>query len=376
MLLAGAFVVSACGALGIEDAKTAATTTTVSPVGLTAVPTPGTTAAALDQPVTISVTAGTLSAVTVAAPDGPLPGKLTPDATSWASTAVLVPSTTYQVAATLVDAAGATTPQQWTFTTAPPTTVFKATLSPGDGSTVGVGMPVVVKLSSPVAAADHAAFIKHLTVASTPAQKGAWRWFSDKELHWRPAVYWSTGTKVTVKAAIAGYNAGGGAWGVKDVTSTYAIGDAHVSKVDTQTHQMAVTNNGVVVKMFPVSTGNTKYPTKSGIHVTSEKLKTTIMDSATVGIPRDSPDGYYETVQWNVRISNSGEFVHAAPWSVGSQGRTNVSHGCVNASPTDAEWFYNFSQTGDVVEVVGSPEQLAPTNGIGDWQIPWATWAN
>jgi len=95
-----------------------------------------------------------------------------------------------------------------------------------------------------------------------------------------------------------------------------------------------------------------------------------------VGIPRDSADGYYETVQWNVRISNSGEFVHAAPWSVGSQGRTNVSHGCVNASPTDAEWFYNFSQTGDVVEVVGSPDQLAPTNGIGDWQIPWATWAN
>jgi len=376
LLLAGAFVVSACGALGIDDAKTAATTTTVLPVVLTAVPIPGATAAALDQPVTVSVTDGTLAAVTVVAPDGPLPGKLAPDATSWASTAVLVPSTTYQVAATLVDASGGTTPKQWTFTTAPPTAVFKATLSPGDNATVGVGMPVVVKLSSPVATADHAAFVKHLTVTSTPAQKGAWRWFSDNELHWRPSVYWSAGTKVTVKASIAGYNAGGGAWGVKDVTTTYAIGDAHVSKVDTQTHQMAVTNNGVVVRMFPVSTGNTKYPTKSGIHVTNEKLKTTIMDSATVGIPRDSADGYYETVEWNVRISNSGEFVHAAPWSVGSQGRTNVSHGCVNASTADAEWFYNFSQTGDVVEVVGSPEQLTPTNGIGDWQIPWATWAN
>ena len=189
-------------------------------------------------------------------------------------------------------------------------------------------------------------------------------------------MYWSAGTKVTVKAAIAGYNAGGGAWGVKDVTTTYAIGDAHVSKVDTQTHQMAVMNNGVVVRMFPVSTGRDKYPTKSGIHVTNEKLRTTTMDSATVGIPRNSPDGYYETVEWNVRISNSGEFVHAAPWSVDSQGRANVSHGCVNASTADAEWFYNFSQTGDVVEVVGSQEQLQPTNGIGDWQIPWATWAN
>jgi lipoprotein-anchoring transpeptidase ErfK/SrfK len=374
--VAGALVLSACGGLGIDGGERAATTATVLPVNLTAVPIPGATEASLDKPVTISVTEGTLSAVSVSAPDGPLAGKLTPDATSWASTGTLVPSTTYQVAATVVDTSGGTTPQQWEFTTGGPSIVFKATLSPGDNATVGVGMPVVVKLSVAVAPADRAAFVKHLTVTSSPAQNGAWRWFSDKELHWRPAVYWTAGTKVTVKAAVAGYNAGGGAWGVKDVTTNYSIGDAHVSKVDTQTHQMAVTNNGAVVKMFPVSTGNTKYPTKSGIHVTNEKLRTTTMDSATVGIPRNSPDGYYETVEWNVRISNSGEFVHAAPWSVDSQGRANVSHGCVNASPTDAEWFYNFSWTGDVVEVVGSPEQLEPTNGIGDWQIPWANWAN
>ena len=325
---------------------------------------------------TISVSDGTLSAVTVTSSVGPLAGTLAPDASSWRSTGVLVPSVTYQVDATLVDRAGAATPKMWQFVTAAPTTVFKATLSPVDDAVVGVGMPVIVKLSAPVAPADRAAFVKRLTVASTPAQKGAWRWFSDKELHWRPAVYWAAGTKITVKADIAGYDAGGGAWGVKDVTTTYAIGDAHVSKVDTATHQMAVTNNGVVVKMFPVSTGRDKYPTKGGVHVVNEKLKSTTMDSATVGIPRNSPDGYYEKVDWNVRISNSGEFVHSAPWSVDSQGRANVSHGCVNASPTDAEWFYNYSVNGDVVEVINSPEQLQPTNGIGDWQIPWATWAN
>jgi len=77
-----------------------------------------------------------------------------------------------------------------------------------------------------------------------------------------------------------------------------------------------------------------------------------------------------------VRISNSGEFVHAAPWSVGDQGHTNVSHGCVNVSTADAVWFYNFSQVGDVVNVVGTSEALEPTNGYGDWQIPWASWAN
>jgi lipoprotein-anchoring transpeptidase ErfK/SrfK len=322
------------------------------------------------------VTEGTLSAVLVTSSTGPLAGKLTPDATSWTSTDLLVPSATYQVGVNLVDLSGVSTPKQWQFTTVAPAAVFKATLSPVDDAVVGVGMPVIVKLSSPIAVADRAAFVKRLTVTATPAQKGAWHWFSDKELHWRPAVYWTAGTKVVVTADIAGFNAGGGAWGVKSVSTKYAIGDAHVSKVDTLTHQMGVTTNGVVVKMFPVSTGRDKYPTKGGVHVVNEKLKTTTMDSATVGIPRNSPDGYYEKVDWNVRISNSGEFVHAAPWSVDSQGRANVSHGCVNASPADAEWFYNFSVNGDVVEVLNSPEQLQPTNGIGDWQIPWARHAN
>ena len=127
-----------------------------------------------------------------------------------------------------------------------------------------------------------------------------------------------------------------------------------MSTVDANAHTMTVTDNGAVVKTIPVSTGRDKYPTKSGVHVVSDKAPKVIMDSATVGIPRNSPDGYYETVFWDVRISNSGEFVHAAPWSVGDQGHVNVSHGCVNVSTADAEWFYNYSQVGDVVTVVGT----------------------
>ena len=211
-----------------------------------------------------------------------------------------------------------------------------------------------------MAPADRAAFVKRLTVTSTPAQKGAWRWISDKELHWRPAVYWAAGTKVTVKAAIAGYDAGGGAWGVKDVTTTYAIGDAHVSKVDTQTHQMAVTNNGVVVRMFPVSTGRDKYPTKSGIHVVNEKLEDhddglghgRHPPELTRRLLRDRPVERAHLQQRRVRARGTRG-------RSDSQGRTNVSHGCVNASTADAEWFYNYSQTGDVVEVVGSPGAAA-----------------
>jgi len=254
--------------------------------------------------------------------------------------------------------------------------VFRAILSPGDDKVVGVGMPAIIKLSSAVPKAQHAAFVSRLKVITVPAVTGAWHWFSDTELHYRPATYWPAGTKIEVDAKIAGYTPGDGSFAVKDVNIKYAVGDAHVSTVDVNAHSMSVTNNGVVVKTIPVSTGRDQYPTHSGVHVASEKANPKIMDSSTVGIPRDGPGGYYESVPFSVRISNSGEFVHAASWSTGSQGNSNVSHGCVNVSPTDGQWFYDFTQIGDVVDVVGSPVQLEPTNGWGDWQIPWAQWAN
>jgi lipoprotein-anchoring transpeptidase ErfK/SrfK len=99
------------------------------------------------------------------------------------------------------------------------------------------------------------------------------------------------------------------------------------------------------------------------------------MDSATVGIPRNSPDGYYEKVYWDVRISYGGAFVHAAPWSVADQGSTNVSHGCVNLSTDNAKWFYDFSQRGDVVDVYNSTAAPVLTDpGMADWNLSWREW--
>ena len=237
-------------------------------------------------------------------------------------------------------------------------------------------MPIIVKLNNPIPETLHHALTDRLVVTSTPAVTGSWRWFSDTEVHYRPSEYWPAHTKVSLKVDFAGFDAGAGTWGVDGRTVNFAIGDSHISNVDAAAHRMVVRANGAVVRDMPVSTGNDKYPTKSGTHVVNEKSKSVVMDSATVGIPRNSPDGYYETVLWDVRISNSGEFVHAAPWSTGAQGNSNVSHGCVNASVTDAEWFYNFTQTGDVVTVMNTPVQLEPWNGYGDWQVPYAQWAN
>jgi hypothetical protein len=123
-----------------------------------------------------------------------------------------------------------------------------------------------------------------------------------------------------------------------------------------------------------VSTGRDKYPTTSGVHVVLEKTPSIIMDSATVGIPKGDPDYYYEKVDWDVRISWSGEFVHSAPWSTSSQGHANVSHGCVNASPTDAAWFYSLSRRGDIVIVMNTGRPLASGNGWTDWNMDWEHW--
>ena len=212
-------------------------------------------------------------------------------------------------------------------------------------------------------------------MTTATAVAGAWHWTRANEVHWRPAAFWAAGTKVAVQTNLVRLDLGNRIWGADSHASTFTIGDAHVSTANIATHQMTVTSNGQTVRVLPMSAGRDKYPTKGGIHIALEKAQVVTMDSQTVGIPRDSPDGYYEKVFWDVRISNGGAFVHAAPWSVGAQGHSNVSHGCVNLSTADAQWFYGFAQRGDIVNVVNSP--AAPDlgdPGMADWNIPWTAW--
>jgi lipoprotein-anchoring transpeptidase ErfK/SrfK len=268
---------------------------------------------------------------------------------------------------------GVVTRKTGSFTTLVPAATLNAAVMPLDGETVGVGMPIAIFFSAPVS--NRAAVERRLHVTTSGDVEGAWRWFNDKEIHYRPKAYWPSGAKVSLQADLNGIDAGNGVWGQRNRQIDFTIGQRHISVVNVTTHKMTVTSGAKTVKVFPISAGRPKYPTTNGIHFALEKSKTVTMDSATVGIPRDSPDGYFETVHWNVRISNTGEFVHAAPWSVGSQGSTNVSHGCVNLSVANATWFYNFSRRGDIVQVVGSPKQ--PNDwalGVVDWNMPWSQW--
>jgi lipoprotein-anchoring transpeptidase ErfK/SrfK len=327
----------------------------------------------LDARAKVVASGGTLRSVTVKAAGGRrLGGRLDADRQTWTSSGALAPATRYRVTVEAVDEAGTPTRRSTSFTTLRPRAELRAAVMPLEGETVGVGLPIGVWFNQPVA--DRAAVERRLQVVSSTPVDGAWHWFTDREVHYRPRAYWPSGAKVTLRARLAGTDAGEGVWGVANRTINFRIGDRHVSIVNAKTHKMKVVANGKTLRVMPVSTGRDKYPTTNGVHFVIEKNPVKLMDSSTIGIPRDSPGGYYQRVAWSVRISNSGEFVHAAPWSTGSQGRANVSHGCVNLSTANAAWFFKMTRRGDVVEVVGSPRRPGDSFGVADWNMSWSAW--
>src|SRR4051794_2712379 len=330
---------------------------------------------AWQHPLKLRSVAGSLESVVVLSRAGvPVEGSMSEDGTRWVSSHRLIPLTHYRARVVLAGDDGAVTKTVRVRST-DTKKHLTALLSPGDGDVVGVGSPVVVHLSRPVLERQRAEIQDRLAVSSTPSVTGAWHWMSSQELHWRPPTYWKAHSSVTVSSHLDGLYLGHGVWGEGEHRAHFNIGDSHISRVDAARHQMYVYDNGRLIHTFPISAGNDKYPTKSGVHITFEKSQVVTMDSATVGIPRDSPDGYYEKVYWDVRISYGGAFVHAAPWSVASQGVVNVSHGCVNVAPASAEWFYNWSQRGDIVDVyntLAAPDTADP--GMADWNMSWKQW--
>jgi lipoprotein-anchoring transpeptidase ErfK/SrfK len=290
---------------------------------------------------------------------------------SWKSVGALKPGRQYEVS---VDVR-TSNPEHHVFSafSTVPGKQVSASILPGAGQTVGVGMPVVVRFSAPVKNQNE--ILKGISVWSSSGTEIRAKWFSPYELHFRPAAYWTPGEQVTADLDIDGLDAGSNVFGTGHQRVNFTVGPSHVSTVDVNSHIMTVTENGKVLRTMNISAGRPKYPTMNGIHFVWGKAPTVIMDSATVGIPRNSPDGYYEKVNWNVQITTGGEYVHAAPWSVKSQGVNNVSHGCVNASPADAQWFYGLSRTGDIVQVTGSPRAPTAKDGSADWNTPFAQWS-
>src|SRR6478609_6208575 len=334
------------------------------------------TGVAVDKVVKLTAAKGTFESVTVRGAGKKLAGDLSADKTAWTSSARLEPGIRYRVSTTAVDAEGIKVTKRSSFTTQPLSLKQQTYPSfvPLNGETVGVGMPVIVHFD--VGVADKASIEKHLTVTNTSGQKGAWHWISDSEVHWRPVTYWKPGTDVTVTARINSIPAGNGIYGQLSRTSTFHVGDAVISKVNAQTHQMKTFINGKLARVTPITTGKPGFTTRSGVKVIIEKFRHKRMNSETVGIKRNSPDAYdIDDVEYAMRVTYSGEFLHAAPWSIADQGHANVSHGCTGMSTADAKWIYDRSKRGDVVEYTGTDRQMTLTNGYGDWNASFASWS-
>lgn len=346
------------------------------PATVAVVPAANAAAVAPGDPVKVTATGGTLSSVSVAGSGGAVKGTLSADKTVWISTDKLGFGARYTVSAVATNADGQKTTTTSAFTTAQAArTVFPA-VSPLTGTTVGVGMPVRVYFDNPVT--DRKAALARMKVTTSVPTVGAWRWFSPTEVHWRPKTYWKPGTKVALDTDLRGVPLGPGTYGSvnADRHIMFTIGASHVSIADAKTHRMKVWINGKLTKDFPASLGKEvrgRY-THTGVHIVTDKKASMTMDSTTFGLALDA-GGYKVPVKFATRISNGGEFVHSAPWSVAQQGKENVSHGCVNLSPANAQWFYGISRPGDVVQVTGTPVPLTGKDtDIPDWTIPWSEW--
>lgn len=335
----------------------------------------GATGVAPNMPVTVHTARGRLTSVTLTTGSGPpLAGSVSPDGTTWQVGQGLAGSSAYQVAVEVATASTKATATE-TFQTLTPKARVIAEISPSDGSTVGVGAPIAVKFDESVPVANQAGVLSHLSVAESRPVPAGWHWFSSRELHLRPQAFWPTGEQITVTSNLDGWDAGGGAWGSGQAVTHVRIGDSHVAVANLSTEEMSVSANGQVVATYPLSAGSTRYPTQDGIHIAIDKEPVVHMVSSTVGIPSTGPGGYDEYVYNDVHISDSGEYVHAAPWSVGSQGRSNVSHGCINLSTSNSKTFYDFSSVGDVIEVIGgSRNPVAGDHGVMDWTLDWSQW--
>ena len=359
-------------------AETGTSSTPAPPPAISVVPADGAKNVALDTSVVVKADSGAIDTVVVhPAGDGAvfLTGTLDQSGRTWTSTTPLDSGTSYVVDVSAHGDGGDQSTARTTFSTLTPVRLVTDT-QPSDGETVGVAMPISLHFNVPVAADKQANLVAHLQVTTDPPVTGAWHWFAPTEVHFRPQDYWQPGTKVTLNAHLRGIGVGNNVFGQGDWTMSFTIGQKHVSVIDAATHMMTVSANDQQLYTWPVSTGRPRNPTIQGNLVVWYKQYDVLMDSQTIGIPRNSPDGYYEHVYWDTAISTDGFFIHSAPWSEWAQGHQNVSHGCVNLSPDRAKTFFNFSQKGDLVVVKNTGHTADASDGEGDWQIAFAQYAN
>jgi lipoprotein-anchoring transpeptidase ErfK/SrfK len=342
--------------------------------------------ASYSKAVHIAVADGSFTSVQVSTKTGnhELEGEVSGDGTEWVSQATPRPSSAYRVVAQVKDAAGQVRSVTTSFRAqaVPDDKRIAFSVTPDDGTTVGIGQPIQVRFLSSVTerAAVQKVMTVHATTASGRSVAGSWSWLNAQQVDWRPDTFWQPGTSVSLSMKIAGVKAASGRYGRKDYSEKFTIGASHITRVDASAHTVKVYRDGKLVNTWPTSTGRTGLETYSGTYVVLGKAPVVQMDSCSARVTCDkkNPDYYDEKEYFATRITASGTFLHAADWDK-QLGEVNDSHGCIHLSGVNAKTFYQHAVVGDVVVVTHSgrgPQERIDTQdpGLYDWNVSRAVW--
>ncbi len=352
-------------------------TPVVAPVQLSATPSDGATQINPAAPVTLKAVNGTIERVALTGADGQsVQGALDAGNTSWTASGPLAFNTDYKFSYTARDAAGREVSKSATFTTVSTANEADAAVYPLDGMTVGVAQPLQITFSEPVL--NKEAVEKALHITSSSGQAGAFHWFSDRMVRYRPESFWAAHSTVTMDMKLFGVDLGRGQIGNFNKKVTVKIGDKKVAVADAAAHTFTVSINDQPAGSWPVTMGDERFPSARGFLVFMEKHRVEHMDASTIGLKPGDPAYYGQLdVNYATRLTPSGEFIHqATDTAMPFLGTANLSHGCIGMSEAGAKWVFDNMTAGDVVQVVNTEGDYANhDDGFGDWNIPWAEYA-
>jgi len=327
---------------------------------------------------TLKVQHGTIESVSLAPEAGgeDVAGEFAGNRTEWSASEPLAFNTQYTFTFTLADSNGETKTSSQAFHTVTPPNEANAFMGPLDQSVVGVGHPIEINFSEPVL--NKEAVEAAITVSSTSGQVGAFYWISDNKARYRPETFWEPNSTVTVDMKLFGVDFGNSMIGNFNEKRTFQVHNSRVAVVDNLTKTMQVFIDGQLTRSFPVTLGDSEWPSPSGYQVVMSQHSTLPFRAESIGLKPGDP-AYYEPfdASWASRLTNSGVFVHQAlPGAMGALGVINVSHGCIGMSPEGAKYFYDTFEPGDLVQVLNTG--VGPTamwDGYGDWNVPWTEYS-